>query len=91
MRSLPITTSVREQGRSQSGYTLATGAQINIQPPYAYKMFLYKSKGIPVIGRGGPQGCETLRFPHFLDNRLIDGGKAVSLTRRPLFTPQENS
>jgi hypothetical protein len=28
-----------------------------------------------------------LKFPHFLDNRLIDGGKVVSLTRRPPFTP----
>jgi hypothetical protein len=31
-----------------------------------------------------------LRVPHFLDNQLKDGGKIVSLTRRPLFTPQEN-
>jgi hypothetical protein len=29
-----------------------------------------------------------LRFPHFLDNRLIDGGKVVSFTRRPTFTPK---
>jgi hypothetical protein len=34
-------------------------------------------------------GCETLRVPQYLDNRLTDGGKVVSLTRRPLFTPQE--
>jgi hypothetical protein len=26
-----------------------------------------KRKAIPVIGRGGPQGCNTLRLPHFLD------------------------
>jgi hypothetical protein len=32
-----------------------------------------KSKAIPVTGRGGPQGCETSRIPHFLDNRLTDG------------------
>jgi hypothetical protein len=38
-------------------------------------------------GRGGPLGCERLRLPHFLDNRLTDGGKVVSPTRRPLFTP----
>jgi hypothetical protein len=29
-----------------------------------------------------------LRFPYFLDNRLIDGGKVVSLTRLPPFTPK---
>jgi hypothetical protein len=49
-----------------------------------------KSKTIPVTGREGPQGCETSRFPHFLYNQLTDGG-GVSLTRRPPFTPQEDS
>jgi hypothetical protein len=48
-------------------------------------------KDIPVTDRGGPLGCETWRFPHFLDNRLTDGGKVVSPTRRPPFTPQEDS
>jgi hypothetical protein len=48
---------------------------------------LLKRKAIPVTGHGGPQGCETLRVPHYLDNRLTDGGKALSLTRRPPFTP----
>jgi hypothetical protein len=28
---------------------------------------------------------ETLKFPHFLDNRLTDGGKVVSPTGRPPF------
>jgi hypothetical protein len=46
-----------------------------------------KGKTIPVTGRGGPQGCETSRLLHFLDNRLTDGGGIVSLTRRPPFTP----
>jgi hypothetical protein len=35
----------------------------------------------------GPQGCETSRLPHFLDNWLTDGCEDVSLTRRPPFTP----
>jgi hypothetical protein len=48
------------------------------------------NKVIPVTGREGPQGCETLRVPHYLDNRLKDGGKVFSLTRRPRFDPQEN-
>jgi hypothetical protein len=30
-----------------------------------------------------------LRIPHFLDNRLTDGGEAVSLTRQPHFTPRK--
>jgi hypothetical protein len=29
----------------------------------------------------------TLRLPHFLDNRLTDGGEVVSPTRRPLLPP----
>jgi hypothetical protein len=33
------------------------------------------------------EGCETLRVPQYLDNRLTDGGKVVSLTHRPPFTP----
>jgi hypothetical protein len=35
--------------------------------------------------------CETSRLPHFLDNRLTDGGKVVSLTLQPPFTPDEVS
>jgi hypothetical protein len=42
-----------------------------------------RSKAIPVTGREGHEGCVTLRLPHFLDNRLADGGEVVSLTRRP--------
>jgi hypothetical protein len=33
------------------------------------------SKAIPVAGRGGPYGCEKSRLPHYLDNRLSDGGE----------------
>jgi hypothetical protein len=32
-----------------------------------------------------------LRIPHCLDNRLIDGGKVVSPTHQPHFTPQKRS
>jgi hypothetical protein len=48
-----------------------------------------KSKAIPTTGCEGPQDCETSRFPHFLDNRLIGGSEVVSRTRRPLFTPRK--
>jgi hypothetical protein len=45
-------------------------------------------KAIPVTGRGGP-GCETSRFPHFLDNRITDGGEVVSPTSQPPFAPRK--
>jgi hypothetical protein len=48
-----------------------------------------KGKAAPVTGRGGPQGYETSRLPHFLDNRLTGGGEVVSLMRRPPFTPRK--
>jgi hypothetical protein len=48
-----------------------------------------KSKDIPVTGHGSPQVFETSRLPHFLDNRLIDGGKVVGLTLRPPFNPRK--
>jgi hypothetical protein len=45
----------------------------------------YKFVTEKVTGRGGPQGCEKSRLPHYLYNRLTDGGEVVSLTRRPPF------
>jgi hypothetical protein len=48
-----------------------------------------KGNAIRVTGRGGPQGCETSRFPHFLDSRLTDGGEVVSLTYRQPFTSRK--
>jgi hypothetical protein len=46
-----------------------------------------KVKAIPVKGCEGLYGCEMSRLPHSLDSRLTDGGKVVSLARRPSFTP----
>jgi hypothetical protein len=48
-------------------------------------------KPLLVTGSGGPEGCEMSKLTHFVDNRLTDGGEAVSLTRLPLFVPQEYS
>jgi hypothetical protein len=48
------------------------------------------SKSVPVTGHGSPYGWEMSRLPHFLDNRLGDGGEVVSLTHRLSFTPQED-
>jgi hypothetical protein len=38
----------------------------------------------------GLQGCEMLRILHCLNSRLIDGGKVVSPTHQPHFTPQKH-
>jgi hypothetical protein len=48
-----------------------------------------KGKSIPVTGPGGPWGCEMSVLPHFVDNRLTDGGEVINLTRRPPFTPMK--
>jgi hypothetical protein len=50
-----------------------------------------KVKAIPVTGRGDPYGYETSRLPHFLDNRLTEGGEVVSLTLWQPSTPRKNA
>jgi hypothetical protein len=55
-----------------------------------YTKVKVESKAIPVTGRGGLYGCEMLRIPHCLDNRLLDGGNIVSPTHQPHFTPQKH-
>jgi hypothetical protein len=50
-----------------------------------------KGKAISVTARGGLQACEMSTLPHWLDNRLTDGGKVVSPTHRPRSTPQKHS
>jgi hypothetical protein len=37
----------------------------------------------------GLWGSEMSRLPYFPDNRITDGGEAVSLTRQLLFTPRK--
>jgi hypothetical protein len=55
---------------------------------YEHLLQIKRSKAIPVIVGGGLSGCEMLRIPHCLNNRLTDGGEVVSFTGRPRFTPQ---
>jgi hypothetical protein len=47
-------------------------------------------KAIPVTGREGLWGCEMLRIPHCLDNRLTNDGKVVSLKHRPRSAPSKH-
>jgi hypothetical protein len=48
-----------------------------------------KRKAIPVTDRRDPYGCETSKLPHFLDNRLTDGGEVFSLMHWPPLTPRK--
>jgi hypothetical protein len=50
-----------------------------------------KGKALPVTGREGPYCCKVSTLPHFLDNRLTDGGEVFSLTHRPPLIPREDS
>jgi hypothetical protein len=34
-------------------------------------------KDIPLTGREGTYGCETSRLPHYVENRLTDGGEVI--------------
>jgi len=47
-----------------------------------------KSKSIPLQARSGPEGSRKLRFPDYVTTTQ-DGGKTVSLTHQPLFTPRK--
>jgi hypothetical protein len=52
----------------------------------------YKSKAILVTGLGGLYGCEMLRIPHCLDNRLTVNCKILAIcssTYSPVRTSQE--
>jgi hypothetical protein len=62
-----------------------------ILPPQSEKLKIKqcKYKGTPVTSCVGPSVSETSRLPHFLENRLTDGGVVVSLMRRTHFTPRK--
>jgi hypothetical protein len=59
------------------------------QLSYMNKVKRKKSEVILVTGRGGLEGCGTMRIPYFLDNRLTDGGEVVSLNVPTALYPQE--
>jgi hypothetical protein len=46
-----------------------------------------KNKDIFITGHGDSWGCEVSKLPHFLGNKLTDGGEVVSLTHRPPIPP----
>jgi len=51
-------------------------------------MCIKKGKAVPLEAWSGPDSSRKLRFPDFVTTAQ-DGGKVVSLTHRPPFSPQE--
>ena len=51
---------------------------------------IIKGKAVPLQAWSGPEGSRKLRFPDFMTTAQ-DGGKVVSHTYRPLFTPSKCS
>jgi len=49
-----------------------------------------KGKAVPLQAWTDPKGSRKLRLPDFVTTAQ-DGGKVVSLTHRPLFTPRKYS
>ena len=54
------------------------------------KVSSVKGKAVPLQAWTGPEGSRKLRLPDFVTTAQ-DGGKVVSLTYRPLFTPRKYS
>ena len=52
---------------------------------YIY-IYIYKGKAVPLQAWSGQEGSRRLRFPDFMTT-AEDGGKVVSLTHRPPFSP----
>jgi hypothetical protein len=46
--------------------------------------YTVKGKAIPVRDPEGQEGCETLMLPHFLHNRLTDGGHSAAESIRSI-------
>ena len=61
----------------------------HLHPIYNLEHYLFKiknGKAVPLQAWSGPEGSRKLRFPDFMTTAQ-DGGKVVSLTRRPPLPP----
>jgi len=62
------------------GYIIKRGGMTVLQN------LIIKDRAVPLQACSGPEGSRKLRFPDFMTTAQ-DGGKAVSLTHRPLLLP----
>jgi hypothetical protein len=75
----------REEGRSLA--RSEPRASVNRAKPVTMVYYYNYTLSIQATGHEGLYGCEMLSIPHCLGSRLTDGGKVVSPTHRPRFTP----
>jgi hypothetical protein len=71
--------------KQKFGHGLQTGARQQDRLPVVNSTS--SERNYPVTGLGGLWGCEILRIQHCLDIRQTGGGKFVSPTHQPHFTP----
>jgi hypothetical protein len=62
-----------------------TEQQQFLKQPWSQAFSRTYSKAVLVTGRGGPQGCGTSRFPHFVHSRLTEGGEVINFMRYALY------
>jgi hypothetical protein len=62
---------------------------MNIKDNSYYVKVSYGKVKLSLYRPWRPLGLREVEAPTFSDIRLIDGGKDVSPTRRPLFTPRK--
>jgi hypothetical protein len=79
------------KGRRTNDERTITATQESFET-FTLKIFEFASQLLAIrkIGRGGTYVSETSRLPHFLDNRLTDGGEFGPYAPAALY-PQENS
>jgi len=63
---------------------------ITIRLHLHYNLSTDEGNAVPLQAWSGPDGSRKLRFPDYVTSVQV-GGKAVSLTHRPLFTPRKYS
>jgi hypothetical protein len=62
----------------------------NVKILIDYMIRIKKGKAVPLQACSGPDGSSKLRFPDYMTTAQ-DGGKVVSLTRRPPLPPRKCS
>jgi hypothetical protein len=78
-RKFPVNYELLLHIKSKAIPEISRERQYVISVRYKYHLCI-KIKAIPITGRGGTLGCETLTIPRWLGNWLANGDEIISLT-----------